>query len=466
MDNDNQNDENSKQGKTRSNVFVDEFPAKEEIRKWETIFKYAAWGIVIVEAENNTISFVNPALAAMYGYQQSEIIGMKLAELFAPEARALLPQFIDKINETGNLTYESIHQRNNGQKFPVLIDVTAFKDTNDKIIFRAANIRDISERKIAEENLRYSEERWKFALEGSGDGIWDWNVQTNEVFFSTQWKAMLGFDEDEISNTLTEWEKRVHPDDIDKVYADLKRHFSGETKFYINEHRVLCKDGSYKWILDRGKVMSWTIDNEPLRVIGTHSDISERIINHQQINELSNVVQNSLNEIYIFDCDTLKFLFVNKGALMNLGYSFDEMLKISPLDIKPEINKEFFEHALISLVSGEKELINFETVHQRKNGTIYPVQVNIQLFYFDGKKVFLAIILDITQRIQTEKEIVKLNEELEQKVIQRTLELEKKYLELERVNKLFVDRELRMIELKDKIKMLEEKLFNKDQNQE
>lgn len=117
---------------------------------------------------------------------------------------------------------------------------------------------------------------WVYAMEGNRDGVWDWNVVTGEVYFSTRWKEMLGFAEDEISNNLAEWESRVHPDDIEAVRADLGKHLRGEVPFYQNEHRVRCKDGSYKWILDRGKIFSWTENGEPLRVVGTHTDVTDR----------------------------------------------------------------------------------------------------------------------------------------------------------------------------------------------
>lgn len=134
--------------------------------------------------------------------------------------------------------------------------------------------------------LRDSEFRWKFAVEGSGDGLWDWNLKTNEVFFSRQWKSMLGFAEDEIENCLDEWEQRVHPEDMDEVRADIQRHLSGETEVYINRHRVRRKDGTYLWILDRGIVVERDENGSPLRMIGTHSDITEQV-EHQHALEYS-----------------------------------------------------------------------------------------------------------------------------------------------------------------------------------
>ncbi|WP_448206899.1 PAS domain S-box protein [Azospirillum sp. sgz302134] len=122
--------------------------------------------------------------------------------------------------------------------------------------------------------LSDTEERWRLALEAVGDGVWDWNAETDEVFFSRGWKSMLGFREDELSNRLDEWERRVHPEDRGAIQADLSRHLSGETPYYANEHRVLCKDGRYKWILDRGVVVTRRPDGAPLRVVGTHTDIT------------------------------------------------------------------------------------------------------------------------------------------------------------------------------------------------
>ena len=125
-------------------------------------------------------------------------------------------------------------------------------------------------------DLRQSEERWKFALEGAGDGVWDWNVPTGDIYFSPRWKEMLGFTAGEIGNSLDEWSKRVHPEELQRAMANVEAHLGGHTATYTSEHRMRCKDGSWKWILDRGLVVARDAAGQPLRVIGTHSDITAR----------------------------------------------------------------------------------------------------------------------------------------------------------------------------------------------
>lgn len=128
----------------------------------------------------------------------------------------------------------------------------------------------------AEEAARENQLRWQFALESAGDGLWDWDAKTNHVYFSKQWKAMLGFAEDELSDNLAEWEDRVHPDDRAHVQCQLALHWKGEVPYYVAEHRVRMKNGDYKWILDRGQIVSRAPDGQPLRMLGTHKDISEQ----------------------------------------------------------------------------------------------------------------------------------------------------------------------------------------------
>ncbi|MRR57748.1 MAG: response regulator [Deltaproteobacteria bacterium] len=131
-------------------------------------------------------------------------------------------------------------------------------------------------RRRTEEALRESEERWQFALEGSGDGVWDLDVAAGRVYYSHQWKRMLGFLPGEIGDTLHEFECLVHPEDHPRVMEEYGRHLRGEIPVYLTEFRIRCKDGTYKWILSRGKVMARDGKGNPLRVVGTHSDITEQ----------------------------------------------------------------------------------------------------------------------------------------------------------------------------------------------
>jgi diguanylate cyclase (GGDEF)-like protein/hemerythrin-like metal-binding protein/PAS domain S-box-containing protein len=135
---------------------------------------------------------------------------------------------------------------------------------------------DSAEIKRTSEALRESEERWKFALEGSGECVWDWNVQKGELSFSRHGKEMLGYAEDKIVNHFDEWKKLVHPDDLARVLATIQAYFRNEMPEYSVEHRFLCKDGSWKWILSRGMIVKRLSDGRPLRMVGTHADITER----------------------------------------------------------------------------------------------------------------------------------------------------------------------------------------------
>ncbi len=154
------------------------------------------------------------------------------------------------------------------------IHSVAFYESDQRIVFGV--IQDVTSQKRTEQALRNAETLWRFALEGAGHGVWDWHIPSNRVYFSPQWKRMLGYEEGEIENRFEEWETRVHPEDLPRALnaiADLLNH---RMEFYQCEHRLRCKDGSYRWILDRGKVIEWGTDGKPVRAVGTHTDITEQ----------------------------------------------------------------------------------------------------------------------------------------------------------------------------------------------
>ena len=117
---------------------------------------------------------------------------------------------------------------------------------------------------------------WMFAFEGSGIGLWDWNVTTNKVLFSSGWKDLFGYAQDEVGDNFNEWSSLIHPEDLPTAMANIQRYVQGEISVFTSEHRIRCKDGSYKWVFERGKIVSQTKDGKPLRVLGIHTDITER----------------------------------------------------------------------------------------------------------------------------------------------------------------------------------------------
>ena len=141
---------------------------------------------------------------------------------------------------------------------------------------RVGVLLDITRRKIAEAELKQSEDRWKLAMESTGDGVWDWHLQTGKEYFSPSFRKMYGLGEGYDFSSAEEIDALTHPDDREKMKADREAHFNGLSPFYRNEHRVRSLDGTWKWVLSRGMVISRDASGRPQRMIGTHTDITER----------------------------------------------------------------------------------------------------------------------------------------------------------------------------------------------
>jgi len=172
-----------------------------------------------------------------------------------------------------------------GTLFSIWVPLTLMLIVSARLQHQSQVCSDRAEEALRE--LQKSEFRWKFAIEGSGDGVWDCNMQTNEAHYSKRWKEMLGFAEHEILPTNEAWRSRVHAEDLARVDANMQDYLAGNTEIYTVEYRLRCKDGSYKWILGRGMLVSHDPAGKPLRMIGTHTDISARKLTETQIMELA-----------------------------------------------------------------------------------------------------------------------------------------------------------------------------------
>lgn len=173
-----------------------------------------------------------------------------------------------------------------------------------------------------------------------------------------------------------------------------------------------------------------TFESKPV-FVAIILDITERRKAESSATHLGRILEESLNEIYIFDVESLKFIQVNRGARENTGYTMEELSGLTPVDLKPEMSIEDFSSYLEPLKTGKLNRTQFSTVHRRKDGTLYPVDVYLQLSNLDDSPVFVGIILDTTKRIKAEQEIIRLNESLERQVMERTSELQAVNKELE-----------------------------------
>ena len=272
----------------------------------------------------------NIATAKAFNRELEEIIGNSDRELISPE---IAQDFLDidrQIIATGTsltysqditlsgevrtfLTTKSVYRDSEGNALGVIgisRDITerkqaeiALQKANEELEIRVekrtANLKQvlqqlqtqIAEREQAEEELRKSEERWQLALKGTNDGIWDFNPKNNELFMSSRCKEMLGFEECEIKNDLNAWYSLIHPDDIDRVINAAQDNLEGKTPYYIAEYRIRCKDGSYKWILGRGKALR-NEEGIPVRMVGSIADITDRKLAEEALRESEAKFQN------------------------------------------------------------------------------------------------------------------------------------------------------------------------------
>jgi PAS domain S-box-containing protein len=242
-------------------------------RKFKTLFNHAPDAIFIHLPDGGFLE-ANEMACQWLGYSHQQLMNMHPRDLSPEDQSSGIPEKMDEVLMHGSLVFETDTVASNGRIIPTEVKARVIQFEGQQAVL--CYCRDITERKIAEKSFRESEERWQFALEGSGDGVWDWDIPSGKVYYSDQWKNILGFGSDDFDENENLWKKLVHPDDREWVIKELKRHLQSETPLYMTEHRLRCRDGSFKWIMDRGKVMARSEDGTPLRMVGTYTDITDR----------------------------------------------------------------------------------------------------------------------------------------------------------------------------------------------
>ncbi|HMK33496.1 MAG TPA: PAS domain S-box protein [Desulfomonilaceae bacterium] len=295
---------------------------------------------------------------------------------------------------------------------------------------------------ITERRIRESEQRLALALEGSGLGLWDWNMKNGEDVRGSHWSEILGYSADEIEDTVSAWVECIHPDDRARVTRQKDAHLNGTTPSYISEHRLRAKSGEWKWIQSRGAVVERDELGKPLRMVGAILDIHEGRLEQEQLviahaelekrvaertaelsraneqlrmealarEEASVAIRESEEKyrllfckekdaIVLTDAETFAFLDANESAERLWGYSKDELLGMNALDLSAEP-----EESRLALEQGsDPEGVHVPARHHRKkDGTVITVEISTGPFVLNGRKVVCSIVRDVSERKKAE----------------------------------------------------------------
>lgn len=320
----------------------------------------AALDAIITIDKKGIITYWNPQAEKIFGWKEQDILGKRLSDTIIPNYhRSGHNAGMNNYEETGhgpvlNKLIELPAVNIYGIEFPIELSIIPIKSGETE--FFCSFIRDISDRKKNEQALKASEELWQFALEGAGDGVWEYNFQTNEVFFSKQYKKMLGYQDNEFENIFSEWQSRIHPDDLQIINQTDREYEQKKIKNHQREYRIKHKNEYYIWILDRGMIISYSDDGKPKRIIGTHTDITERKLSEQALKikeeKYRSILANMNLGLLEVDNDDI-IQYANQSFCFISGYQIEELIgnKASHL-----------------LLSADNEKVVISKSNQRKKG--------------------------------------------------------------------------------------------------
>ena len=227
--------------------------------------------------------YVNREYETVFHCTNEEIVGKSYTDVLPLELAQRVWESERVIIETGTTMHtETIVQREDGPHVYLVIR-SPLLDENGVVTGTCGVGLDITQNKLLEKEmtaalsaLRLSEERWAFAIEGSGDSVYDVDIAHAKVQIANRWKQMLGYDDEEIGDDVREWSGRIHPDDLNRVMESVQEVLAGRIRGFDGEYRLRHKDGHYVWVLDRGTVVQRDENGAPLRMVGTHTNITQR----------------------------------------------------------------------------------------------------------------------------------------------------------------------------------------------
>lgn len=387
-------------------------------------------GIFLADVEGRC-TYANPRLLSLLGLTLEDMLGKGWAQAVHPSDREwVFTEWSDCAVQGHECYQEYRFQTPQGLVRWVQARTSPMRSEQGELLGHVGTVEDITERKQAEEALRLSEKRYALAVSAGKIGVWDWNLETNEIYVDPSLKAMLGYEDNEIQNHIEVWGQLVHPDDREQVMAVANAHLEGMTPQYEVEHRMLHKDGSIRWFLACGTAIRDT-HGKAIRMMGTDSDITERKQAEAELRkayqQLTLHVDNSPLAILEWD-NEFRLQRWSKQAERIFGWKATELLHKHPWDwgfIYRE-DAQVVDNVLGRLLDGTLEYTVDENRNYAKDGRIVHCQwYNSVLLDESGNLLsILSLVLDVTERKQAEAALQQVLTELETRVEERTAQLQ------------------------------------------
>jgi PAS domain S-box-containing protein len=354
---------------------------------------------VIAIDDRQRIVLFNRSAEEMFGYAAREVLGRSLDMLLPAAAcethRRHVAGFLAAPEHDRFVAGrpEIQGRRKDGTIFPALAAIS--KTAIAGHTYMAAVVHDLTLQRTLQTALDRAQLRYQAIFQEAPVGIAFVGLDGKWREVNPAAGALLGYDPAELVgrpfDTLT------HPEDVEAGRRLWQRILAGEIPFYTREKRYLRKDGTVLWAnITVAPVRNPDLGVEYLLVL--IEDISQRRRQEEAVRRLARIVEDSANEAYVFDAETLRFVFANRSACENLGYSMDELRAFTPLDIKPEFTPESFAALVRPLRDRSRNVVTFTTAHRRKNGSLYDVRVKLQLAHGETPPLFFAILEDITEQ--------------------------------------------------------------------
>lgn len=401
---------------------------------YRNLIEQASDAIFVVDDSDKLLE-MNRQVSEITGFGREELLGASLDTIIPREAISGEHTLAEEVRRLKHLVKECRVLTKSGEER--ILEISAAALPGGKVQGYA---RDITDRKIQEKALQESEARLDLALKGADLGTWDFFIQENRMIHNRRWAEMLGYNFEITVVNAQFWEKFVHPDDIAQANAAFEKHLRGETPYYEATIRMLASNGEYRWIFDRGKVVEYDANGDPLRASGIHQDVTALKYYEQQLQKQKIFLQEILNAIpnYIYVKNVQdSFVVVNKALADLFGTTPEELMQYHA-EYKNQAAatlSALFEKDNEVFITRKPVFVLRQEIPEDGGHSRWLQSIKLPLYDEDGNIAqILSVSSDITELILKESELEKLNDQLELKVSERTSLLELANKELETFN--------------------------------